>query len=137
MAIDWDDAYLTGHKEIDNDHRTILLFINGIEYDIKSGAKFSTLRQSISALIVEIEEHLKREERVMRELGAPLSSIEKIQEEHQVLWKEGNLLLREFSATVEKNQKNECLGILTRLEQCFVHRITVEDLIIKELVNKT
>lgn len=138
MTVDWNDSYLTGHKEIDDDHRTILLFINGIEYDVKSGANVNTLRQSISSLIGEIEEHFKREERVMKELGAPLSSIKKIQEEHQILWEKGSLILEElYSTKLEKNQKDKCLEIVKNLEQWFVLRITEEDMIIKELINKT
>ncbi len=138
MTVDWNDSYLTGHKEIDDDHRTILLFINGIEYDVKSGANVNTLRQSISSLIVEIEEHFKREEQVMKELGAPLSSIKKIQEEHQILLEKGSLILEElYSARLEKNQKDKCLEIMKNLEQWFVLRITEEDMIIKELINKT
>lgn len=137
MTVVWDDSYLTGHKEIDDDHRTILLFINGIESEIKKGAKENTLRQDIDALIIEIEEHFKREEHVLRELSAPLSSIEKIQEEHQTLWREGRLLLETLhSASLGKNQIDSCLEVLGRFEKWFIFRITVEDMIIKEILSK-
>ena len=138
MTVIWNDSFLTGHKEIDDDHRTILLFINGVEYEIKKGIKANKLRQSIDALIIEIEEHFKREERVMRELGAPLSSIEKLKDEHQILWREGNLILETLHSTaLEKNEKDRCLEILGKLEKWFVLRITEEDMIIKEILAKT
>ncbi len=70
--LDWTDELNTNIRAIDNDHRLLVEIINGLHDAVRGGAVDEAgAEQGLTALVLYIEDHFRREEAFMRASGYP------------------------------------------------------------------
>ena len=69
VFLEWSDKYVTGSKQIDDDHRGLFDVVNHYHKAVHSGDGEETLDAILDLLDRYIQEHFAREERLMAEIG--------------------------------------------------------------------
>jgi len=71
MIIEWDSSLETGVAEIDADHRNLVRLINDLDMMLSQGVDPARFGGVIDTLIDYAENHFRREEEMLENLGYP------------------------------------------------------------------
>lgn len=70
--LNWTDEFKTNIRAIDNDHRLLVDIVNGLHEAVSDGRVDETAaEQGLTALVLYVEDHFRREEAFMRASGYP------------------------------------------------------------------
>lgn len=70
MKVEMLETFLTGHPEIDNDHRKLIDLINLVDEAI-SGEEYNECKQLLDSFVDFARGHFEREEKILIEIGFP------------------------------------------------------------------
>ncbi|MFO1127635.1 MAG: hemerythrin family protein [Rhodospirillales bacterium] len=69
--LEWNDALLVGEREMDDDHRRLVVLVNEIADAAAAARRASSVSEAIARLVDATEDHFGREERMIRDSGDP------------------------------------------------------------------
>lgn len=69
--INWTKAFALGHHEIDQQHRNLVLMINGLHHAMMNGESAEALDALFHNLIQDAQTHFETEERLMQDCQYP------------------------------------------------------------------
>jgi len=94
--LQWDPSFVTGHAQIDADHRLLFQQLNRLDLAIRRGSAEHELLEVLDFLLRYARDHFAREEQVMREIQCPISGVNCAA--HEKL----NLQLKSWAARVQQ-----------------------------------
>ena len=68
-TVEWTDELLTGHPDIDKDHRELFALLERLHHDTRDGLVNTNTAAVVDALRDYAEHHFLREEAAMRRIG--------------------------------------------------------------------
>ena len=95
-SLEWGDAWLTGHAEIDRDHQRLVELVNDLSHAMLSGEGHTETAGILSKLVTYTREHFAREEAIWR--TGKLSSQVEHQQTHAKLVDQVETFQRDFLA---------------------------------------
>lgn len=118
----WRDEYLTGEKEIDQQHQYLFTIINELHEAMASGEGEEILGKTLNKLVEYTAEHFITEEALMEKYEYPDILLHK--EKHNQL-KEDVLVLQKL---FEKKEKFLSIKVSQFMTDWLIHHIKGEDL---------
>lgn len=95
MALTWDETFVLGIDEIDEQHRTIIEQFTSFSEAIQAGTAKDVLSETTLFLVKYAGEHFATEERYMQEYG--YTRIEEQRREHQDFTNDAEELVRKIA----------------------------------------
>ena len=120
--FEWSDEMSVGVPLIDSDHRALIGFINDLHDALESGDELAVLGETLGKLVVYIEFHFKREEKVMQACGFP--HIETHRGEHRDFTKRIHDIHAYYQREIDVSMTR---GLLDFLKDWLNHHILIQD----------
>lgn len=129
VKLEWTDALLTGHKEIDADHRRIF----SLAEHLTVGDSVTRARY-FAVLAMYLTEHLKIEEAALMTCNLTLPALRAHKEDHakmrKILHEELIPILQKYSKDIYENDK-ECVdAVLKFLQTHLIPHILTFDIVL-------
>ncbi|MDQ7010696.1 MAG: hemerythrin family protein [Mariprofundaceae bacterium] len=133
MALQWDDAYSVGVKEIDDQHKKLFEFIDRLEHHLEKGVTEKDVKADLDFLGMYIKSHFCYEEICMWRNKCPVADKNK---------KEHAKLEEAYAGFQERFQREGVSEDLLRklhatAESWIINHIMKVDMHLKSCVNKT
>jgi len=124
--VAWDESLDVGVKTFNDDHRTLVGFINELHSGLVSGLGIAKMTHILEGLVDYTEKHFSREEKLMQEYGYP--QYEKHRSAHQNLMAQ----VADFKARLQSGEKTFSLELMAFLRDWLVNHIKGTDMVYKD-----
>ncbi|MFQ5684799.1 MAG: bacteriohemerythrin [Candidatus Binatia bacterium] len=74
MALRWDERYVTGERQVDEQHKELFEFLNRLEEQIQKGAPPELVEKTLQFLGTHAKTHFSYEETCMMRYGCPFAA---------------------------------------------------------------